>query len=146
MDRTRRRAIATLLVLLAVVVSGCGDDAEGGDVADAPLCGREPPPTVAAGDQLPPPLLLDDARLTDYEDTAGGFRASLLLDGSVGEVLTAYRLVAQDQGYRVGTVDDEGFEAELYATTPDGALSVVIRRSGGCARAITVGLELTRGG
>jgi hypothetical protein len=140
---------ATAVALTVLLLAGCGGSTDPraitSDTMAAPFCGLEPPADLGGIGRVPAELVVGGARLVAYEDTSHGFRASLFLDATVSEVLAEYQQIAADQGWTVGAVDDEGFEAELYATTPGGALSVTIRRSGGCEHAITVGLEQVAG-
>lgn len=157
--RTGTRALVAVLSVAALSVAalvGCGTDSgtdsgagagtEGGDGTAAEAC-----PVVA---DVPAPRELRDrldlADLVVWERVAAetsGVNAVGVTEGAdqagVPPVLELVRERLGEQGWKLFSLDDEGFEAELLARDADGVLLGVTLRESACPSRVEVTLSIT---
>lgn len=135
--RSRRAALALLLVLTAACSSG------GEDATDE--CGFPSSDPAARAELIPEELLLDgEAQVSSAGRRKGGVTAALRVQLSVQDALPLYKQAVTDAGFDIVGGDNEGFEAEVYIKKGKELGQVQIRRSL-CADASVVFVNLVTG-
>jgi hypothetical protein len=79
--------------------------------------------------KVPEEFLIDGSRISFGQKVRGGFVTTIDIPYSVQDGLPIYRSAVADAGFKVRSVDNEGFEAEVYFERPEQLGAIQIRRS-----------------
>jgi hypothetical protein len=127
------------VLLVAGSLGGCGDpeDSTLGDSCPA-LTGEAPPPALTRVLDLTGLLLVEEQSSDQSSLQVAGVAERVL-----PEVLEEIRTALLDQGWTILNLDDEGFEAELFAVGPGGEIGGIRLRDSECEGQTTVTVSLT---
>ena len=118
--------------MLLVTLISCTGDPPGTAVNPAGLSGTcgLPTPEPDRDESLVPELLLPQgAEVSNAQAERGGFIAAINVKLPVGEALAFYRKAIKEGGYEVISIDNEGFEAEMYLRLKKKVAAIQIRTS-----------------
>jgi hypothetical protein len=136
----RRGGVLGWAVLLAVgSLVGCGAP-EVPTPADtcAALTGEAPPRALTKVLDLTGLFLVEE-----QSSDLSSLQVAGAAEGTLTDSLEAIRQALLDQGWTILNLDDEGFEAEIFAVGPDGEIGGIRLRDTECEGQTTVTVSLT---
>lgn len=92
-------------------------------------CGLPTPEPSRDASLVPEGLLPEGAEVSNAQSERGGFIAAVNVKLSVGDALAFYRAAIKKAGYEVISIDNEGFEAEMYLRRKEKLAAIQIRTS-----------------
>ena len=125
-----RSPSALVVIVVALLFAACSDN--GGDgprvLPDQP-CGFPSPTPGMPDSKVPEEFLVEGSRISLAQKVPGGFVTTVDIPFSVQDALPVYRDAVKAAGFEMRSVDNEGFEAELYFEGGDRLGAIQIRRS-----------------
>jgi hypothetical protein len=111
-------------------MAACSSDAGGGprSLPDQD-CGFPTPTPGTPDTRVPEQFLIEGSEIVYGQKVRGGFVTSIAIPYSVQDGLPIYKTAVTDAGFRLRSVDNEGFEAELYFDREDQLGAIQLRRS-----------------
>lgn len=118
--------------MLLVTLISCTGDSPGSGEDPAGLSGTCGLPTPEPGRDealVPDVLLPEGAEISNAQAERGGFIAAINVKLSVAEAVAFYKKAIKEAGYEVISIDNEGFEAEMYLRLKKKVAAIQIRTS-----------------
>ena len=123
-----RRSVA--LVVAAILMAACNSDgADGARRLPDADCGFPTPTPGTPDTKVPKQFLIEGSEIAFGQKVRGGFVTSIAIPYSVQDGLPLYRKAVADAGFKLRSVDNEGFEAELYFDRDEQLGAIQLRRS-----------------
>ena len=117
-------------LVAAIALAACSGD--GGTTArrlpDAD-CGFPTPTPGTPDTQVPQEFLVEGSEIAYGQKVRGGYVTSIAIPYSVQDGLPLYRRAVAEAGFELRSVDNEGFEAELYFDRKEQLGAIQLRRS-----------------
>jgi hypothetical protein len=92
-------------------------------------CGFPTPTPGTPDTKVPKEFLIEGSEIAFGQKVRGGFVTSIAIPYSVQDGLPIYRKAVGAAGFRLQSVDNEGFEAELYFERDKELGAIQLRRS-----------------
>ena len=125
-----RVAAAVLAAAFLIMACGRGDGRPDANATGIPAeCGLPTPKTNIDVDAIPEELIVEDAVVSNVQKTKGRLIAAINAPYSVQDALKLYRDAVLDANFEIISVDNEGFEAEIYMARKDELGQIQVRMS-----------------
>ena len=92
-------------------------------------CGFPVPTPGIPEDKVPEQFMIQGSRVSSGQKVPGGFVTTIDVPFSVQDALPLYKEAVTEAGFKTHSVDNEGFEAEVYFEGEDELGAIQIRRS-----------------
>lgn len=125
--RSRPVVISVLAALLSVACASDGDPVAR-RLPDAD-CGFPTPTPGTPDTRVPREFLIEGSEIAYGQKVRGGYVTSIAIPYSVQDGLPLYRRAVAEAGFELRSVDNEGFEAELYFDRKEDMGAIQLRRS-----------------
>ena len=123
------RAAGVVLACCLLLASCNDDDGSAARTLQDQDCGFPVPTPGMPDTKVPKEFLIDGSRISFGQKVRGGFVTTIDIPYSVQDGLPIYRRAVAEAGFKIRSVDNEGFEAELYFERPEQLGAIQLRRS-----------------
>lgn len=119
----------SFLFVVVATTSACGSDEPTQRVLPETDCGFPQPTPGIDESQVPKEFLIQGSRVSSGTKVPGGYVTTIDVPYSVQDALPIYKDAVAAAGFKTHSIDNEGFEAEVYFEGENELGALQIRRS-----------------